>query len=183
MGKRWTDDDREIVRDIWKKPELLKNAADRLPDRTYASIAKEACKLGLGRKTKSHGKLIALLKTILADGVPRSAKELAAQTDRARSHVFETLMSAVARGELHIPGYGLTPTHRRNEACFKIGKGKSLARPAAETPVERGRRFRREVDKLEYSFKRKQYTLNRKIKLGGVQRDALTEAFFGKAAA
>jgi hypothetical protein len=183
MGKRWTDEERQIIRDIWSSPVFLKIDYSLLPGRSYASVAKEASKLGLGHKTKPVGPVMAKINALMQDGQPRTAKEVSKALGASRTYVHDALAAAVKRGEYHVRGFGMKPTHRRDEAAFRIGKGKSAVKPAPETPAERARRFRREVDKVEYSFKRKQYTLNRKIKVGGVRRDPLTEAFFGKAAA
>jgi hypothetical protein len=183
MGTRWTDAERDIVRSIWKTPSLLKCETPVLPGRTFASIAKEASKLGLGRKAHVASHQLERAKVLMADKKPRSSKEIAKALSAGRSHLHVLLMDAVARGEFHIAGFGMAPRYRRNEACFKIGKGKSAVRPPKLTQQEKGKRFYDNVDPVEHKFKRKQYTLNRKIKTGGVTRDALTEAFFGKAAA
>ncbi|MEP9322357.1 hypothetical protein PPMP20_04340 [Paraburkholderia phymatum] len=160
----------------------LKTDFDRLPGRTFAAVAKEASKLGLGRKAKPIGPMFSLINRLMADRKPRTAKEVASALASRRTSVWEALDGAVKRGEYHIAGYGIHPDHARNEAAYVIGKGKSAVKPRPETSAERARRFRKEVDKVEHSFKRKQYTLNQKIKRGGVKRDSLSSALYGSAA-
>ncbi|WNC90933.1 hypothetical protein RI103_06170 [Paraburkholderia sp. FT54] len=183
MAAKWTDAERDIVRAIWKTPSLLKCEVPVLPGRTFASIAKEASKLGLGRKAHVASHQLERAKVLMADRKPRSSKEIARAINAGRSHLHVLLVNAVERGEFHIAGYGMAPRYRRNEACFKIGKGKSAGRPTKLTEQEKGKRFRDNVDPIEHKFKRKQYTLNRKIKTGAIKRDPLTEAFFGGGAA
>ncbi len=183
MAAKWTDAERDTVRAIWKKPSLLKCETPVLPGRTFASIAKEASKLGLGRKAHVASHQLERAKRLMADKKPRSSKEIAKALSAGRSHLHVQLMNAVARGEFHIAGYGMAPRYRRNEACFKLGAGKSAVKPPKLTAQEKTKRFYENVDPIEHKFKRKQYSLNRKIKTGGVKRDPLTEAFFGDGAA
>jgi hypothetical protein len=180
MAAKWTEAEREIVRSIWKTPSLLKCDVPVLPGRTFASIAKQASKLGLGRKAHIASHQLERAKKLMADKKPRSSKEIAKALSAGRCHLHVLLMNAVERGEFHIAGYGMAPRYRRNEACFKLGKGVSAVKPLKLTAQEKGKRFYENVDRIEHKFKRKQYTLNPKIKVGGIKRDALTDAFFGR---
>lgn len=180
---RYSEEEKEIVREIWASPVLLKQQMDRLPGRTPWSVQRQATVLELGPKNHSESPLYERICVLMDDKEARTVKEIAAALFASQSRTNKLLRKACDSGEFHIAKYRPRPVNGTPTPVFRKGKGRNARRATVMTLAERARKFRMQVDPVEYAFKRRKYALNRKIKLGRVRPGALSNALFGRASA
>jgi len=181
--RRYSEEEKQIVREIWASPVLLKQQMDRLPGRTPCSVQRQAKVLELGRKNHSASPLYERICALMADKEARTVKEITNALFASQSRTNKLLRAACESGEFHIASYRPRPVNGTPTPVFRKGKGRNAKLAPAMTLAERARKFRRDVDPVEYAFKRRKYALNRKIKLGRVRPHALSDALFGRASA
>lgn len=183
MAKKWSEQEKDIVRDIWASPMHVKLQTHRLPGRNLHSIQAMAIKLKLGAKSRGFSPKLVEIKALMRDGEPRTSKEIAARVGMSMCQVRGLLAVEIEEKRFHVASWRQQGRNGQWLRLYRSGKGRSAAQPAPMTVNERAAKFLSNVDPDEFEFKRKRYYLRRLIKTGrAIRRDALTEALFGRAA-
>lgn len=143
MAMRWSDDEKNVVREIWKLGEPVASLLHRLPGRTEFAVCKMAEKLGLPGKvvTKVATCRDALL-SLLADAAPRTQGEMAAAVGFSLKQVRLVVAQLADGGQIHIAEY----REPYNERIYVWGAGENAPR---RQPLTRKQIQIRCVDKRE----------------------------------
>jgi hypothetical protein len=182
-GKRWSKEEEAILREIWNEPGLLKVQIERLPGRTPETALMHAGAMKLGMKCPPVSAVLEKTKALLAGGEIRTIKEIARLIGASVCQTRKVVMRAVQNKELAISRFEASSSNGNHEAYFRLGRGMNAKRPAPMTLPERSRKFRKTVDPIEYAFKKRQYNLNQRIRLGKLPQDELANALFGRSSA
>lgn len=182
MGARWSEEEKQVLREIWASPIPVKLQTHKLPTRNIDSIKQMGSKLGLNGKNRAFSPLLEKIRELMADRQPRTSLEVAMRVGGSISQVRDLMDGECAVNRFHIERWQQTGSNGRWQKVFKMGRGKNAEKPTPMTNMQRSRLFRARVDQDEYLFKRKKYALNRAIKTGRViRRDPLVAALFGEA--
>jgi len=183
MAKRWSPEEEAVLREIWAEPGLLKVQVERLPGRNANTAMKHAAAMGLGLKCPPVPAILEKTKALLKDGEIRTIKQIAVAIGASVCQTRKMVMRAVRTKELSVSRFRATASNGNHEAYFRLGGGSNATRPAHMTLAERSRKFRENVDPIEYAFKKKQYNLNQRIRRGKLPHDELANALFGRTSA
>ena len=104
----WTDKELKILERHWNSGVPIKMWADQLPRHTERAIDCKGRKL-FGVRADAHFTEESItwkrIQQVLADGQPRSARQIAAVTGLNKDNIFRTLKAKYPE-ECHIGGYG-----------------------------------------------------------------------------
>jgi hypothetical protein len=180
MGKRWSPEEKAILKKIWRSPRLLKSHMDLLPGRTYDTAMQHATKvLKLGPKCPPASQVFRLADALMADKKVRPIREIADLTGRSVHQIRIVLNAAVERGEYRIVRWSASTTGGELQAFYKKGGGRTLPRPARLTSAERSRRFRERLGQKKYNAWRAKYQ-RAQPKPFELPRDELLDALYGR---
>lgn len=183
MRHIWTEEEEQTLRDLWATPGLLKQQMEQLPGFTFTGIQQKAVRMKLGLKVKVKSLTYERIKVLMEDKEARTSEQIASAVAASVPRVNVLMREAIDRGEFHLAPYIPRPSNKAPMKVYRIGQGRSAVAPRTMTTAERARKHRQTADPIEYSFLRKKYALNRKIKLGKVRRDPVMDAFYGRASA
>lgn len=147
--------------------------------RTCSAIRMRARHLGVNRPVAQGEKnpLWIAIKTLCADGVPRSVRELADATAGSYNNIDHLMRIRRDRGLAHIAAYGPAPTRGGRRPLWLPVPGTDAERPEPSANALRQRRQRElPADPSDMSAKRKVVPAPRVI--GGGQHE-LMRALFG----
>jgi hypothetical protein len=149
--RSWTTEEDAILREIWETPCRIKDGMNRLPRRSYEAAKIRAERLGLSKKAPAErgttGWLFRSIKTVLANGVCMSMKEIAEATGADRSSVRTVMQNH------HGKAFRVAEWERidANHSVMKwaIGTGPDAPKPAAKTSREywKGYRDRKRIQR------------------------------------
>lgn len=183
MGTRWSEEEKAILRDIWKSPIPANLQAHRLPLRNIDNINRMAVRLKLGAKRRDYSPMLQVIRELMRDGEPRTTKEIAARVNGSVCQVRILLDAEVTGKRFHVMRWSQGGRNGQWQKVYRFGKGRNAECPAPMTQSERNRKFLERADPDEMEFRHKRYYLRRLIKTGrATRRDPLTEALFGRAA-
>lgn len=176
---RWSDEDKAILREIWKSTESIQSQVHRLPGRTAEHLRQKAKDLGLERKPRSAPGWKRIRDT-LAGGRIMTIQDLAEAVHLSTQQVRELLDAAVERGDAHIFDWVRVSRNGHAQKRFKLGSGKNAKAPAHFTHAERQERWESKQDPEELFIRRRRYYTRKLAETGKlVRRDPLTAALFG----
>ncbi|MBB5444629.1 MULTISPECIES: hypothetical protein [unclassified Paraburkholderia] len=151
MGAKWSDEEREIVREIYKSTLSIEDQVHLLPGRTAIGIRAEARKLRVHKAhhaNMSHSAMaVAVHKANAARAVEIDKATLAAQlgtsggmcqadlyrsTGIDKKRIRRLIAEMMKAEQVHIRDYG----SRFNSAVFVLGKGENAVRPPPLTRKE-----------------------------------------------
>jgi hypothetical protein len=156
MAKRWSPEEKEIVREIWRGTEPVKSAMHRLPGRTSKQIDDQAQRLGLDPKPKvslGWGRI----KAVLADGVARTTNELAALAFLSAQQTKDILFRAMEGNEAHIHSWPLPEAGGMRQAKYRLGAGVSAPKPEPLTKREMQARWASQISREDMNDRRRKY--------------------------
>ncbi|WP_154677980.1 hypothetical protein [Paraburkholderia nodosa] len=140
LGQRpWTDEDREILKQIYASDESVKHGvARRLPHRTYNQAKQEAAKRGFAnpdvRRVYGYSSIFYRIERVLGDGRNASVKQLALELDVSISAVGRALNKQ--RGtRARVGDYGRL-SNGGLEDLWALGAGSDAPRPPRKTSSE-----------------------------------------------
>lgn len=141
---KWTEADKKRLAAIYASGKKIKDHVGQFPGRSLDTIRHKANELGLKSERLS---VIDQLRKLMADGEPRTAKQLAGLVDAAKKSIRDVMVQLVQAGEAHIEGY----TGSYYEMIFKWGPGvnavKQIAVTAAAERVAAVRAVRQPIQK------------------------------------
>lgn len=180
MGARWSEEELQVVRDMWKSTVPTKLQAHKLPGRTVHSIERMAWKLGLEKKPRGHSEMLIEVERLLSDGKPRTTQDVFKEiaVDPGYAHVL--MARLVREGRAHIAVWRQVGVNGQWQAIYLIGAGESAKKPRPMTQRQRTARYLERVDPVELEIMKKKYNVRRRRVVPQV--DDLTQAFFGRAA-
>lgn len=119
----------EILRDIYASHETIRSQLHRLPNRSRHAIPVKARALGLVKA----GNAMARINQLMADGKPRSVRQIEAATGLRRKYIVDQLRIRANGIDYHIHSY----TGVQRGYVFKAGPGTNAVRPpAANIPAK-----------------------------------------------
>ena len=132
MGKKWTDEEMECIRTLWSSSVPLTAHMDLFPGRTLYAVYRQAGKMGLPEKPKEEDVILARIHTFMADGLGRTAVEIASALNLDEKNIRRRMNQLVDADEMHILSYNA----RYSAAVFRAGAGENAAKPPPMTKKE-----------------------------------------------
>ncbi len=162
MGKRWTDEEKAIMKDHYETARAVKDVAKMLR-RTVFSVVKKGKAMGL-KRPDLHDLSIDRLKGVLTE-VPQSSAEIAKILGMGRTSVCAMLRRGCAEGICHVAGLRHVAGRGRAATLWVAGPEDSSAADRERELAEREALRKVHAAKPFKAF-----------------RDPLVSAFYGEAA-
>lgn len=141
---RWTEQEDEIIREIWKSSRPVKEQMHRLPLRTERAILTRAQDLGIvgNRKVERFARstLLSLIHRDLQAGECLASPDISAKYSCSTKHIGELLGVAHDRGEIHIAEWRRTRVAGPYVAVYAWGNKPDAIKPPPKTKQEYNRR-------------------------------------------
>ncbi|MDR5784086.1 hypothetical protein QCE63_32210 [Caballeronia sp. LZ065] len=180
MRALWSDEEIEVLKEMWKSPIPTKLQAHKLPGRAVHSIERKAFKLGLAHKPRSYSELVFEVEKLLSDCKPRTRLDVFKEIAICWGHLHEVMTRVVDEERAHIAVWRQVGKKGQWQAIYLGGKGESAKKPSPMTQRQRNLRYLERVDPVELEIMKKKYNVRRRRAIPKV--DDLTQAFFGRAA-
>ena len=119
----YTEEEKQLVRDIYASPLTIISQLHLLPCRTKESIAAKAKTMGLVKVEKAP--LRDRIAELMSDGKCRTAEQIEAVLGEQRKYIAAIFREKVPVGEYHIHAY----IGRLRAMVFKAGPGPNAVKP------------------------------------------------------
>lgn len=150
MQNAWTESELTILRDQWGNGAPIKDWMHQLPNRSHAAIQARAREIGLGSRGKVNrtGRSIAwkLICKLLADGKPRSTKEMADEIEISRRSIDHCMRLMHGNG-IRVGAWGPQGLDGVRSRLWALGFEQDAPRPPTPSSAERSSRRWREIKK------------------------------------
>ncbi|AOY90519.1 hypothetical protein BKK79_00755 [Cupriavidus sp. USMAA2-4] len=150
MKNAWTTDELDILRANWGNGTPIKDWMHLLPSRSHSGIQARAREIGLGSRGKVSriGRSITwkLICKLLADGKPRSTKEVAEEIEISRRSIDHCMRLMHGKG-IRVGDWGPQGLDGVRSRLWILGFGPDVPRPPTPSRAERASRRWREIKK------------------------------------
>lgn len=189
--QRWTDEQDQLVREIWAGDRPIRESVGLFPvPRSTSSIVERAKGLGLGRRSPAVHRVAEPTDRSIKAALqvrPMDSVELAAKVDMSRRAVMARLKYMHENKEVHIARWERFAKAGYAAKVWALGPGRDAAKPTPMSNTEKARlRMRRlrldHPDEYCRVIARKKH-LDAIRNNRWIKRDPLVAAFFGSGAA